>query len=254
MDWFQTIGLNKKQQAAYMYLLKNGARNATELAKGLGEQRTNIYLIVDELIADGLVEKDQSEKVLKYRATNPEQLQKLMMARQKHIASQTAELRQKLPDLMGLYHLTSSEAGMAYFEGLSGYEAALQDQIHAGEEVCVFAASNTLHDRPDAWEVLLKMLQKRGHAKVKSRILYEVAIKDRIDLSFRTHEIIKKTMEARFWGDALFDGEVAIYKNSVIFTVYDEKLTSILIKNKAITATMQAIFDTAWGSAEPSGS
>ena len=250
MDWFKSLGLNGKQQAAYLYLLKNGARSAADLAKGLGEQRTNSYLIVEEMLEKGLVEKDESGKVLKYRAANPEQLQKLMLARQRQVAIQASELKQALPDLMGLYHLTSSESGLAYFEGLEGYTAALQDQIHAGAEVCIFAATELLRDRPDAWAVLLNMLQKRGYAKVNSRIIYEAAIKDRIDLSFRTSEVLKKTMAARFWGNSLFDGEVAIYKDSVIFTVYDEKLTSTLIKNKAIATTMQSIFDTAWQRAE----
>jgi sugar-specific transcriptional regulator TrmB len=250
MDWFKSIGLNDKQQAAYLYLLKNGVKSASELAKGLGEQRTNSYLIVEELLSKGLVEIDHASKVIRYRAASPDQLQSLMTARQRHIATQALELKKSLPDLNGLYQLTSSESGIAYFEGLKGYTDALEDQIQAGAEVCVFAASELLFDRPDAWEVLLKMLQKRGYAKIKSRILYETAIKERIDLSFRTSEIIKKTMEAKFWGNSLFDGEVAIYKNSVIFTVYDEKLTSILIKNSAVVKTMQTIFNTAWAQAE----
>ncbi|MEO8863345.1 MAG: hypothetical protein ABI354_03420 [Candidatus Saccharimonadales bacterium] len=53
-------------------------------------------------------------------------------------------------------------------------------------------------------------------------------------------------MDVRFWGESVFEGEVAIYGPTVIMTTYDDKLISLVIKNSAIAATMQAIFDTAW--------
>jgi sugar-specific transcriptional regulator TrmB len=250
MEWFKILGLNEKQQAAYLYLLKNGAQSASDLARGLSEQRTNSYLIVEELVEKSLVEIDESQKVLRYRASNPEQLQKLMMDRQRHLAKQSSNLKQSLPDLVGMYHLTSSESGFAYFEGLGGYTTAMQDMINAKKEVCVFAASNALQDRPDVWDTLLRMLQKRAYAKIKTRIIYEESLKERVNISARTAESLKKSMEARFWGCSQFDGEVALYGNTTILTTYDEKLTSVVIKNKAITTTLQAIFDTAWASAK----
>jgi len=81
MEWLQSIGLNEKQQQLYLYLLEHGSLAASQLAQELGEQRTNVYLLVDALAERGLVEKDESLPVAQFKVTNPQRLQELMTAR-----------------------------------------------------------------------------------------------------------------------------------------------------------------------------
>jgi len=114
--------------------------------------------------------------------------------------------------------------------------------IRSKKEVCVFAASDVSRARPDAWDILQNKLAKRAHAKVGTRILFETALKQDTDIPSRE----RQRMKVRFWGDKAFEGEVAIYGPTVVLTTYDEKLVSLVIKNPAIAATMQTIFDTAW--------
>lgn len=248
MEWLKALGLNEKQQRLYLYLLENGAATASKLAQSVGEQRTNIYLITEVLEQKGLVEKDESRPVVEFRAANPENLQKLMMNRQKQLAGSAAELKRALPELQGLYHLNTAHDGMAYFEGLKGYEAALEDMIRSQYEVCVFGASNVSRARPDAWSILQNKLNKRALVKVRTRILFEEALKETTDIASRK----RQRMEVRFWGCSVFAGEVAIYGNTIVLTTYDEKLISLVIKNSEIATTMRAIFDTAWQAASGS--
>lgn len=246
MEWFKTLGLNEKQQRLYLYLLEHGASTASQLAHGLGEQRTNIYILTDELETRGLVERDETQPVARFAATNPSRLQQLLAQRQQTLATNAVQLRKALPDLQGMYQLSSSKPGFAYFEGIKGYTAALEDMVRSKREVCVFAASDVSQARPDAWDVLQNKLSKRAHAKVDTRILFETSLKEDTDIPSRE----RQRMKVRFWGSAVFEGEVAMYGHTVILTTYDEKLVSLVIKNPAIAATMQAIFDTAWTAAE----
>ena len=71
-----------------------------------------------------------------------------------------------------------------------------------------------------------------------------------VDLSLKNRMIVedlrRKNIELRFWGENIFESEVAVYGSTVIMTTYDDKLISIVIKNPSIAATLRAIFDSAW--------
>lgn len=246
MDWFTELGLNSKQQKLYLHVLEHGAQSASELADGLKEQRTNIYLIVEELEGHGLIVRNEDKPIARFEATNPNQLQKLMLSKQKRLANSASQMKKVLPELLGLYQLSNKSPGFAYFEGIKGYTAALEDMIRSHEEVCVFGASNVSRARPDAWKTLQEKLQKRAKAKISTRILFEDSLESTTDIESRK----RQKMEVRFWGNAPFEGEVAIYGSTVVLTTYDESLTSLVIKNLAIAKTMQSIFDTAWNSAD----
>lgn len=246
MESFKILGLTEKQQKLYLYVLEHGAMTASQLALELHEQRTNIYVLAEELEELGLVERNETQPVVRFAATNPARLQQLMVQKQQTLATTAAQLRKVLPDLQGMYQLSSHKPGFAYFEGLKGYTAALDDMVRSKKEVCVFAASDVSQARPDAWAVLQNKLSKRAHAKVDTRILFETSLREDTDIPSRE----RQRMRVRFWGDSVFEGEVAIYGHTVVLTTYDEKLVSLVIKNPAIAATMQAIFDTAWIAAE----
>jgi hypothetical protein len=95
----------------------------------------------------------------------------------------------------------------------------------------------------------MNKLQKRASARIKTRIIFEENIRTSQTLSVNRSVLLQKYMEARFWGNSPFEGEVAIYDTAVVLTSYDEKLISLVIKNRAIASTFQAIFDTAWNHA-----
>lgn len=254
MEWLSALGLNEKQSQTYRYLLEHGSLTASQLAKALGEQRTNIYLIVDALIAAGLVEKDESKPVAQFKVANPEKLQDLMTTQQRNLATSSVRMKQALPELLGLYHLNTAYDGMAYFEGLKGYEAALEEMNKISGEVCVFGASELEGVRPDAWAVLLKQLSKRAQLKIKTRILFETALmgptRKESRLSVDVSPLLQRHMEARFWGNSPYEGEIALYDNAVVLTSYDEKLVSLVIKNNTIATTFKSVFNTAWEQAE----
>ncbi len=242
MEWLSTLGITQKQQKLYMYLLEHGSHTASELAGILGEQRTNIYLLAEDLEKNGLLERDASRPVVRFLATNPNRLQRLMTQKQHALAESATQLKKALPEMTGLYQINSAQPGLAYFEGIKGYSAALEDMIRSEQEVCVFGASNVSRARPDAWDVLQNKLQKRALAKVRTRILFEQALQESTDI----HSRQRQRMQVRFWGDAVFDSEVAVYGSTVVLTTYDDKLSSLVIKNQSLANTLQSIFDTAW--------
>lgn len=244
MNWFKDIGLNEKQASLYMHVLEHGAQSASEIAVALKEQRTNVYLIVAELEEKGLVKRDESQPIVRFVAASPMRVQQLLATEQKRLAHQAAQLRKAMPELLGLHNLTSPKSGIAYFEGLKGYTATLDDAIRTQKEVCVFGASDVSHARPDAWAVLQSRLKIRAAKKIPTRMIFEAGLRYTTDLNSRK----KQCIQVKFWGNNPFPGEIAVYGETVILTTYDEKLISLVVKNPAITATFQNIFDEVWES------
>ncbi len=245
MEWFHTIGLNTKQQKIYVYLLEYGASTASELAAGLEEQRTNIYLLMNDLIEKELIVRSESQPVVHFKIANPVRLQELMTENQTQVARSAARLRKELPELLGQYHLHTAGEGFAYFTGVKGYKATLDEPLRTRQEVCVFSTAR-VNDRPDLWDMLQNSLQKRAAQKVSTRMLLDPSLRTKVSIT----DMARKRIELQFWGVAAFQSEIALCGDTTVLTTYDDQLTSIVIKNKLITATFQAIFDTAWGDAK----
>lgn len=251
MEWFQSLGLNQKQSQVYLSLLRRGSQTASQLALDLNEQRTNVYLLIEQLLALGIVQKDQSRPVDRFTPVDPNTFLGLMSRKQQILANRAAQLKKDLPELTGLFHLNVADEGLAFFEGLQGYSAALDDMVASQLDVCVFGASDISSRRPDAKRILEAKFQKRAQEKVSTRIIFDESLRDSSGVPTQLSLATKKYSLVRFWGEKPFgNGEVAIYGGTVVLTSYDDQLTSMVIKKPALTALFQTIFDTAWHQAK----
>lgn len=245
MEALECLDLNTKQQSIYMYLLEHGPSTASDLGKSLGEQRTNIYLLSEKLVDMELVAKDDSTPITHLKITSPIRLQELLLEQQSKLAKNASRLKKQLPDFQGLYHLHTASEGLAYFTGVTGYRSTLDEQLRAGQDVCVISTAK-VNDRPDLWDILQNSLQKRAIKKISTKMLLDPSLKSRVSVP----ELAQRRVQLRFWGNSPFQSEVALCGSSTILTTYDENLKSIVIKDRSITETFQVIFDTAWDSAE----
>ena len=67
-------GLNKTEAQVYETLISKKEWKPADLAKSVGESRTNIYKILDKLIKYKLAIKINTKKVFYYKAVNPTRL------------------------------------------------------------------------------------------------------------------------------------------------------------------------------------
>lgn len=119
MDDFSAAGLNITEAKTYKTLLTKKQWLPSELAKSVSETRTNMYKILDGLVAIGLAERLTEQKKLHYRATNPSHL--LELARAQRITQENAQkqLEVNAQELMAQYIKTYEQPGISYYQGLS---------------------------------------------------------------------------------------------------------------------------------------
>lgn len=128
-------GLSETEAKTYTALISRNAWKPSDLAKNVGETRTNMYKILDKLIDFGLAERFDKDRKLHYRATNPSRL--LELAREQRMEREQAEKQLELAsqDLMAAYITTHEQPGIRFFQGKEQIKEIFEDILTTAQPV-----------------------------------------------------------------------------------------------------------------------
>jgi sugar-specific transcriptional regulator TrmB len=130
-------GLTATEAKCYGVLLEKPAWKPAELAKSVGETRTNCYKILDNLVAVGLAERFDQDKKLHYRATNPGRLLELAYNARQAREMAEKELNVSTENLLATYYQTHERPGIRYFQGEAGLKEIYLDQINTRQPIYI---------------------------------------------------------------------------------------------------------------------
>ena len=125
----QEAGLTKAEARLYACLVKNSPASPPKLANLVNESRTNAYKILDSLEELGLVQKDETEKKIKYWASNPSSLLNLLKENRAKLESKEKRFQAALPSLIDEYFQYSEQPAIRYFHGSAGIGQIYKDQL-----------------------------------------------------------------------------------------------------------------------------
>lgn len=240
------IGLNKKEARAYLYLLDTEQLSASELAKNIEETRTNTYMILESLTEMGLVQENNKTTIKLFSAISPQKLQELISGKQKELQSLNASIKMFMPDLVSKYNLAHNKPGVVHREGMQGLHDSLADMLRSKQEV-LLVPSDIVDTDKEVFQVLQRAVEKRCKDGIHTRALWHDTA--------RTYPIIQNwknlKIDMRFIGNQPFDGEVAIYGDNVVFTVYDPKIITTVLTSPVLAATMKQLFELIWKQSKP---
>jgi sugar-specific transcriptional regulator TrmB len=135
MEDLSAAGLNATEAKCYKALLSQKQWLPSALANSVGETRTNVYKVLDNLCALGLAERLDMTKKLQYRAVNPSRL--LQLARELRIKREEAEkaLETRTESLMRQYIDVHEQAAVRFYQGQSAMGQIFQEIAASKEEV-----------------------------------------------------------------------------------------------------------------------
>ena len=128
------IGLAEPQAKAYLTLLKYCKISPPELAKLIGETRTNTYSLLDKLVQLNLAQLVKSQKKL-YKATNPSSLENFAKIQRDIAVEKEEKARQLLPELMNMYFKIDNEPGIRFFKGKEEIKKIFQEQLETRKTI-----------------------------------------------------------------------------------------------------------------------
>jgi sugar-specific transcriptional regulator TrmB len=234
------LGLTDNESAVYLLLLKAPRQTAQQLADQTDVKRTNMYRILDNLLEQELIVRDDSP-VSKFSATEPQQLQKILEQKQLALKQTARSLSAAMPSFRSQYSLSMDKPGVYHMAGHEGIERLLTDMVTSSTEV-LLVASNDIPEDETTLNRFVELLMERRDAGVNTRALFhDGPHRERIQKKFT-----ERGFETRFVESSPFKGEVVIYEDNVAFTVYDPSIIVTVLTNQHIAATMRTMFEQVW--------
>ncbi len=230
----------------YELLLEKGPTKPSDLVEPSGLGRGNVYNVLQQLVAQGLVQLREQAKFQTYEAVDPTQLRSLLERKQAETKRLESVFLSTLPQLTSTFNLTTGKPAIQMFEGLSGMESALLDSLQAKNEILTYFDP----------EAMTSVFADMNKSYIKQRIKAEV--KKRILLPSSEQSKHYKQLMQNAWTDIRlvtnltmgFGTAVEIYNDKVSFhTLNPEQPMAFIVENSAVAAFHRALFQAQWATA-----
>lgn len=97
------IGLNESQALAYKALVQQKGARPAQVAKLIGESRSNTYAILDKLVDLGLARREDVNKKYTYLPESPQKLEALVSSQIADRQSDLERLKKRMPEMLSAY-------------------------------------------------------------------------------------------------------------------------------------------------------
>ncbi|MBU1132050.1 helix-turn-helix domain-containing protein [Patescibacteria group bacterium] len=245
------FGLTEKQAQIYEILLNLGPSSITPIIKRTKLKKGDVYNILKALKEFHLLRENQERKKTIFRAEQPQNLQKLMIEKEKRIASDKVQLQNILPELTSLFQQTTERPIIQIFNGIEETKIFYNDLMTTKSEVLIFVSRYDWDD-PKMEKLIKSNTLKQFNKGIKIRalnpLLSEFSKRERKNY---VNERKRKNIKIRFLPkNCAFPSQIIIYDNKVGITSMKKELITTVIENDNIAQTVKSIFNFTWDSAK----
>lgn len=250
MEYIQELtglGLKDKEAAVYLSCLELGPSPVQPIARKAKVVRATTYVILESLMAMGLVTKYKEGKKTLFSAETPQQLMRLLERQEEVIEAKQRDLVAILPQLQILTKAAGAKPSVRYFEGKEGLRAIRQEILmhaRAGDLLYNFVPADHLRS----------VFAKDENTHYKQRIAKGIfaktlftTISDETKEDWLSTRSNSKT-EILFIPPDKFPvpAGMTIYRDRIAIGSYTGKLFGVVIESEQIANMMTALFDLAW--------
>ena len=230
-------GLTEVQAKIYLYLIEHGQSTPTEIAKGIGENRTTIYPAAEKLEALEIISQKDRGKIAAYVPNHPAVLEGLAEKRLRKVARQAKNLESNLPSLINYFNEHQNTPGATTFYGQEGVKM-IWDKIIAAKKPFFFVRSK--HDVSADAEALEEFKKARVKAKIEAEDITPSEFTSNDSKELKTKYLLTRTLLP----PAEYDSpvEIDIFGDNVAFINYAKDGMSTLIESPEIADAMRQFF------------
>jgi sugar-specific transcriptional regulator TrmB len=240
-ELLQEIGLNSSQARVYLALIEKGALTPPQVADAAQENRTNAYMVLEQLEKLGLTEKVAESKKLTYQATNPTRLRQLHIEKSQHLNSIGKSINALLPALTGQYRLSHDQTGVIQMEGIEAFKRIYDDLISHADEPLIIPS---MHDREDleTAKVIDQQIARQQKVGIRSKVLLN---KDST-LKGSEHTLAEQGVDVSISINSRVPAQIMIYGDNVAMTTFRNGVSSTVITNPEIALTFKSLLMQLW--------
>lgn len=245
IEILQKSGLTRDQAAVYVALLDRASLTAREAALAAGISRTLGYAVLEQLMAKGLVTKNDPEGgSAVFSAESPQLLLAFAEEHKKNAERASEALKSILPELHSLHNLATGKPGIRYFEGEAGVQEALYDSLSSKETIYTYADMETVDGYAgDINEKYVRLRIKRG---IHKKLLLPDTPAARAEIAQNTSEYTDMRLIPN--QDAPpFHAAMEIYDGKISYMTFTKEiLMATIITDPAIYSLHRFLFEEQW--------
>jgi len=236
----QELGLTANEIKVYLNLLKVDSALASEIAKIVNLQRTNVYDLLKSLIKRGLISYIIKNGKRYFRASSPERLLEIVKEEKREITEKEEQIKQLILELEKQRGKLKEKINVEVFEGKEGLKTVVEDLLkRARKEYVSFGWTGVTTKALKFYTIYLH--KRRIKLGIKRRLI--------LDETLRKHKTIKQPLtEARFLPKGFhLPTAIIVYGNKIInVIVINSEITSIMIENKELSKMYKKYFELLW--------
>jgi predicted transcriptional regulator len=233
-------GLNETEARVYQLLLSKKEWRPTEVAKIVGESRTNTYKILDDLTELGLAEKYDKNKKIHYRANHPTRLLELAQERRTKILESEKVLETNTQNLLSDYIKIHEQPGIRYFIGKKCIEDIYMQQINEAKPI------QFLKTREDINFFGFDFMHHIRNLAPAAGIKRKAFTPDAPETPTNYKSSDKRMLLERVWyntDDYTAPVEWSVYGDKVSIISFGEEAIGLVIESEQIAESIRQIFN-----------
>ncbi len=239
IDILKGIGLTEAQSKTYLHLLKLGEATPPELADDLGETRTTMYSILDQLQKRNLALRLDVDKKIVYRPAHPVNLEVFVERRRNVILNWEYKMNGILPGLIRDYFATTEQPAVRFFQGREALERVYEEIIEDRNALSVLVPAEE-HEYMGA-DFIGEFVKNRIKKNIKAEILSPALDNDKPNLKNDKKHLIK-----RYWYNPeqyTSPVEVNIFGDKVAYLSFGQEVFATIIHSPQIAKSAMDQFN-----------
>lgn len=244
-DSLKFLGLNEKDTAAYIAVLRLQKAGPAAIAREAGLERTTVYKILEQLSVLGVIGKSVAGKRIHYVAESPQFLHTLIEKKSKN-------LDKLIPFLAALQGKSQARPTVRFYEDKESVKRVLMESLNCEEKLRRDFASVERIVEFLGLAFINHQIEERVRRRVHVRSLRCTPKEPRAEkdwyLRGSNAEVLR---EVRYLKQEIeFEPVIFIYDNTVTIISSEKESYALVIDSQELARAMKVLFDVAWVSSE----
>lgn len=240
---FTSFGLNKKESAAFLELIRLGACPISKWATHTNTNRTSMYVLLDRLKSKGLVTSYTHHEILYVQAVPMTELPALLADKQHEIERSRDLFIKNLAELQKLEKSQGLMPKISYYEGANRVETMYENMMKEKSFKAYFHPGRVKTMMPEYFHKIPQSLKANGGSAQEILIACKEATEYQKLYHSGKHEI------KIFPPSVSFSSDTIITNQKIYLVGYsDTYIVGTEIWNEELARTQSVIFDLLWKS------
>jgi len=226
------LGLDDKEIAIYLVLLRLGSVTASIVSKETNIDRATSYRYIDSLISKGLVSYVIKNGIKYFQASHPEKILKDIEEKEK-------EYKKILPELINISNLPKEDTTAEIYYGENGLKTVLREILRNKEDHLVLGDEGHFQEiMPIFFEQFINECKK---SKINERILCSESVLKKVKKFDYKYSETKALPN-----ENVFPTTTLIYNNKIVLFNWQLPYNAIMITNKNLANNYRNYFELLW--------